>query len=130
MERQTRAWAAKYKQLMEGFEGEPGNAKGRGGARRRESSMSGGSDMESSARLRPPQGRHRKDSTRSLSSDTESGAEMMGQRHKRNSESVVKTESADSNRRKKRNSECSVETKVNGKSRRTKSEMNPSDTNS
>lgn len=129
MERQSRAWTAKYKQLMEGFEGEPGNAKGRGGARRRESSMSGGSDMESSARLRPPQGRHRKDSTRSLSSDTESGAEM-GQRHKRNSESIVKTENVEGNQRKKRNSECSAETKVNGKSRRTKSEMNPSDANS
>lgn len=129
MDRQNRAWAAKYKQLMEMFEGELGNAKGRGGARRRESSMSGGSDMESSARLRPPHGRHRKDSTRSLSSDTESGAEM-GHRHKRNSESVVKTESVDGNQRKKRNSECSVENKVNGKSRRTKSDLTPSDANS
>lgn len=127
VERQGRAWAAKYKQLMEAYEGEPGNAKGRGGSRRRESSMSGGSDLESSARLRPPQGRNRKDSSRSVSSDTESGAET-GHRRKRNSESLVKTENVDGKQRKKQNSECSVEVKVNGKSKRTKGEMASSDT--
>lgn len=123
VERQSRAWSNKYTQLMEAFECEASNTQAtKGRSRRRESSMSGGSDLEGSSRPRPP--RHRKDS--SLSSDPESGAES-GVRRKRNSEShdgrKIKTENLDLKQRKKRNSESSTEIKVNGKARRTKNEM-------
>ncbi|XP_046662754.1 DNA-directed RNA polymerase III subunit RPC5 [Homalodisca vitripennis] len=117
VERQTRAWASKFKQIMEALEGDGTTPQGKGRSRRRESSMSGGSDLESPQRLKAPP-RHRKDS--SFSSDTESGTESG--RRKRNSESSeghkVKTE-----QRKKRNSESGSEPKLNGKSKRTKNEI-------
>lgn len=123
VERQTRAWDNKYKQLMEAFEsGTPSNSQAqKGRTRKRDSSMSGGSDFEGSNRVRTP--RRRKDS--SLSSDPESGAES-NTRRKRNSDSFdirkVKTEIVDIQPPKKRNSESCSEIKMNGKTSSTKLE--------
>lgn len=116
VERQNMWWEAKYRQLSETFESKATCASpSKSRSRRRESSMSGGSDLESPVRSRLHSGSSRRRKDSSFSSDAESGTET-GRRKKNNSESCSETsnnsrktkqENLDKcvNNRKKRNSE-------------------------
>uniref|UniRef100_A0A1B6DQ29 DNA-directed RNA polymerase III subunit RPC5 n=1 Tax=Clastoptera arizonana TaxID=38151 RepID=A0A1B6DQ29_9HEMI len=116
-QRHSLAWEAKYKQLKEAFETSCPASPTKHHSRRRESSMSGGSDLESPVRYKSQQINPRRRKNSSVSSDTETIVES--QRQKRNNESIndgkKKNGSFEENiHRKKQNSESSQEnTKIN-----------------
>lgn len=109
-------WEAKFRQLSETFESKANcSSPSKNRSRRRESSMSGGSDLESPGRSRKQSGSSRRRKDSSFSSDAESGTET-GRRKKHNSESCSETSNSSRkmkqdnldktvNNRKKRNSE-------------------------
>lgn len=116
VERQNMWWEAKFRQLSETFESKANcSSPSKSRSRRRESSMSGGSDLESPGRSKLHSGSSRRRKDSSFSSDAESGTET-GRRKKHNSESCsetgnssrkIKHDAMDKtvNNRKKRNSE-------------------------